>query len=341
MNGSLYDLKNRLLKLEDVSCQDDKFFEQLSSFMQDLNDEIEGGGIKCLHDFLLLDEIYSEFFDFMAELNSGPARCNIDNDMSELEDRIGWAKASLFAEVDIDTMKDIAWHEYAIDTYDRCYHDLLRESQKFKPSRRDGINEDIWAKMLENEENSLESSIDEGEYYDADYKEALLNMSRENELCLNITSAGCLYFALKSTNYIEAFHQALRLNILLSETFPDTLKPQFEAWLKGEEVPEPGQAQGEENQGKNFANEEKLVGDIKNCFIGYDNKKAEDLAREFLHKIKGMKKATDITDLVRDWRGKGWISPNSCGKPLFAPLHDAGIYKPKTVQNWNQQINNK
>lgn len=225
--------------------------------------------------------------------------------------------------------------------YKGCYDEIVCEFQKISGHRSvDKLSKEEWGEMLQIEENALKTlkSKERG------FANALLRMSRANKLCCtdcNYEETHIIFNWINNENLFTVFRQALRLNILLSETFPDTLKPQFEAWLKGEEVPEPGQAQGEENQGKNFANEEKLVGDIKNCFIGYDNKKAEDLAREFLHKIKGMKKATDITDLVRDWRGKGWISPNSCGKPLFAPLHDAGIYKPKTVQNWNQQINNK
>ena len=245
MAVSLFNLENRLLRLKNECCHDDIFFEQLSSFMKHFCSLITEWKSDSLRDFLKLKDLHSNFLYLMDDLDFVPDRYHI----SELEDRINFGVTSLFLDVDIDEMKETEWHEYAINSYDRYYKDLLRESQKFKSSRRAEINEDIWGKMLQEEENNIENSIDEGQYYDAQYKKTLLRMSRANELCIKTTNKDAWYYGfinnLKSTNYIEAFGQALRLNILLSETFPDTLKPQFEAWLKGEDYknPEPEQAQ--------------------------------------------------------------------------------------------------
>ena len=229
----------------------------------------------------------------MDDLDFVPDRYHI----SELEDRISFGVTSLCLGVDIDEMKETEWHEYAINSYDRYYKDLLRESQKFKSSRRAEINEDIWGKMLQEEENNIENSIDEGQYYDAQYKKTLLRMSRANELCIKTTNKDAWHYVfinnLKSTNYIEAFGQALRLNILLSETFPDTLKPKFKAWLKGEDYTNPEPAQAKEK----VKSEVKKGGRTPESLFK-DAEQTEEMKNRFLEYIQSELKIT-LDDLKK------------------------------------------
>ena len=254
MEKKLYDFKRQVYWLVDeclhTSSVSRNWHRLFPVFMRDVNDILEKGGFENLCDILLLEEIHRELVKIHHNTNAFYYKS---------VERAQFLFSSILADEDIK--KATALREFAIDNYDKYYKELLRESQKFKASRTAEINKDIWAQMLQIEENSLESSK---EY--ADLKKAMLAMSRANKLCINTTSEENIFLDyLDSTNYSEAFGQALRLNILLSEAFPDTLKPQFEAWLKGEvvEKPEPEQAQEEEKKnkggrkkGKLFKNEE-------------------------------------------------------------------------------------
>ena len=251
MEKKLYDLKKQIYWLVDdclhTSSVSRSWHRLFPAFMRDINDILEKEGFESLCDILLLEEIHREIVKIHFNTKAVYYKY-VERALSQF--------SSILADVDIK--KATALREFAIDNYDKYYQELLCESQKFKPSRTAEINKDIWGKMLQEEENILENAED-----DICVEKALLSLSRANKLCINnkTTEEDSFLDYLDSDNYITAFYFALRLNILLSETFPDTLKPKFEAWLNGEtyENPETELAQEKKKEKKKGGNRIKLL----------------------------------------------------------------------------------
>lgn len=177
--------------------------------------------------------------------------------------------------------------------YKGCYDEIVRDFQKTSGHRCiEKLSKEDWGEMLQIEEKTLEASKGN----ERGLINAMLRMSRANKLCCtsyNYEETHIIFNWINNKNLFMVFRLVLRLNILLSETFPDTLKPQFEAWLKGEayENPEPAQSQEEKNHGLKLTNEGKEkpkegIGrpikqlfepdkeeEMKDCFIKYMEKK--------------------------------------------------------------------
>lgn len=73
------------------------------------------------------------------------------------------------------------------------------------------------------------------------------------------------------------------------------------------------------------------IGEILNSFYG-----EVELALEFVKMARSMK-PIQITGLVNDWIKLKKISDLSCGRHLWKPLHEHGLYMP-SEQNWNKQV---
>lgn len=303
------DVKTAFSKIEDV--RDLNWFEFL--LVKDICCEVDYlfDENDCTHE---IDEVFEELDECQEILvEKGPT-------LDEFIDRI------------MDELR-----EYTLKERNSYYDVLVREIRCIRNNRSEELTPDVWGeKLRELEDFLLSEEVDEGD--DKEVNQMLVKMSKADRLCcpkLKKEYKIDIYRTIKSNNVLSFFEYALYINILLSETFPDTLKPQFEAWLKGEAYknPEPEPAQEEETK---HEPEDELVEKIKGCFWCDGDRKAEDLAREFLTKIKD-KEAKYITDLVRDWKKRKWISENNCRTNLWKPLHDAGIY-PRSIQNWNDQI---
>ena len=92
-----------------------------------------------------------------------------------------------------------------------------------------------------------------------------------------------------------------------------------------------GMAEEEEAAGNADEEERRLTLQLAPIFFGNT-----DSAREFLLLARGQK-STDITRLVSLWVKEKRISSIHCHRPLWAVLHEAGVYTP-TESNWNMQL---
>lgn len=73
------------------------------------------------------------------------------------------------------------------------------------------------------------------------------------------------------------------------------------------------------------------IGEILNSF--YSDK---ERALEFVRTIENMK-PTQVTALVNEWLRQKKISPCSCHRDLWRPLHEHGLYEP-SESNWNRLV---
>ena len=77
--------------------------------------------------------------------------------------------------------------------------------------------------------------------------------------------------------------------------------------------------------------DEEWIGEIVSCFMG-----VKENASQFVSMVRNMK-PKQITELVNAWLLMKKISPLSCKRDLWKPLHEHGIY-PCSESNWNGQI---
>lgn len=74
------------------------------------------------------------------------------------------------------------------------------------------------------------------------------------------------------------------------------------------------------------------IAEILPCFFGI-----EEAALEFVRLARTVRKPTLITELANAWLKMGRISPMSCKRDLWKPLHEHGVYA-CSEQNWSQQM---
>ncbi len=143
---------------------------------------------------------------------------------------------------------------FSIFFYKGCYDEIVRDFQKTSGHRCiEKLSKEDRGEMLQIEEKTLEASKGN----ERGLINAMLRMSRANKLCCtsyNYEETHIVFNWINNKNLFMVFRLVLRLNILLSETFPDTLKPQFEAWRKGEVVENPELTQEEEKKKKKGGN---------------------------------------------------------------------------------------
>lgn len=317
-----------------------EWFKNFSDFIDDAWDTLSGiDDVEDLNleDFLLISEI---MYNFICTLT-------LSSDYPDFFDEPLFAEQKKKAGVllehitpdDYFTEKIIsAFWEYADFERDACYYELQQAVQSFKIGRNKNLSPDVWGRMLADE-------LRKNDTEDDGMEKRILLVCQEDRLLIDLDDEEFYdYFnTFITVENIESFLQlALRFSILMCETFPDTLKPQFEAWLKGEEASEPGLAQEEENQGANSANEEEvseskdLVGQISQCFT-IEGGSREENARSFLQEINGLD-GKPLTDVVCKWLREGRINPDYCNSHLRKPLKEKKIYT-CSRQNWDKRIN--
>ena len=77
------------------------------------------------------------------------------------------------------------------------------------------------------------------------------------------------------------------------------------------------------------------IAEILPCFFGI-----EEAALEFVRIARAVKKPTEITALANAWIRQQRISPVSCKRPLWKPLHDHGVYA-NSEACWNTQVDSQ
>ncbi len=97
-----------------------------------------------------------------------------------------------------------------------------------------------------------------------------------------------------------------------------------------------GEKKGEDEMARNESaapdeRQQDIISQLKPIFFGI-----EEDARNFLARIQGMK-PTQITELVNQLVKEKKLSDQSCHRPLWKVLHEAGIYAP-SESNWNMQV---
>lgn len=154
----------------------------------------------------------------------------------------------------IDKIMDES-RENTLRERNKYYDVLVRDFRCSGNNRSEELTPEVWGERLrEDEEFLLSGKDDEG---DNEVNQMLVKMSKADTLCcprLKNEYKKDLYRVINADNVLIFFKYALHINILLSETFPDTLKPQFEAWLKGEVVENPELTQEEEKKKKKGGN---------------------------------------------------------------------------------------
>lgn len=194
-----------------------------------------------LHSFLLVKDIYYEF-DCLYDEND--CTHEIDEVFDELYEcrEILIEKGPTLDEF-IDKIMDES-RENTLRERNKYYDVLVRDLRCSRNNRSEELTPEVWGERLrEDEEFLLSGKDDEG---DKEVNQMLVKMSKADTLCcpkLKNEYKEDLYRVINADNVLIFFKYALHINILLSETFPDTLKPQFEAWLKGEANENPETAQ--------------------------------------------------------------------------------------------------
>lgn len=193
-------------------------------------------GVKKLdiHSFLLVKDICCEY-DYLYDEND----CThvIDEVFEELyEGQNFLAKKRPTVDQFIDRIMN-ELRENSITHYSSYYDVLVRELRFSRTNRSEKLTPDAWGEMLHEDEKFLLSGKDDDG--DEQVNQVLVKLSESDRLycpMLKDEDKYDLYRVVNADNFLTFFKYALHINILLSETFPDTLKPQFEAWLKGEEA---------------------------------------------------------------------------------------------------------
>lgn len=80
------------------------------------------------------------------------------------------------------------------------------------------------------------------------------------------------------------------------------------------------------------SSDEEWIDEVVSCFMGI-----KENALLFVSMARNMK-PRQITELVNAWLKMNRISPLSCKRDLWKPLHDHGIYDCSEA-NWNNQVN--
>lgn len=274
----LWDLQREIVRLrselDSHPTVDSDWYKAFLTFVDDVKTafaKIEDVRDLNWFEFLLVKDICCEV-DYLFDEND--CTHEIDEVFEELDEcqEILVEKGPTLDEF-IDRIMDVL-REYTLKERNSYYDVLVREIRCIRNNRSEELTPDVWGeKLRELEDFLLSEEVDEGD--DKEVNQMLVKMSKADRLCcpkLKKEYKIDIYRTIKSNNVLSFFEYALYINILLSETLPVTLKPQFEAWLNGEddknpepesESLEPEQAQEEEKKnkggrkkGKLFKNEE-------------------------------------------------------------------------------------
>ena len=234
-----------------------EWFESLSGFIDDAWDtlsEIDDIGELDQEDFLLVNEMMYDFLCVFTLSSDYPDFFNAPS-FVEKQKKAAWMLNQITPDDYFREKIIYFFWEYADFERDACYYELHQTVQNYKIGRNKELSPEVWGRMLADE-------LRKNDTEDDGMEKRILLVCQEDRLLIDLDDEEFYdYFnTFITVENIESFLQlALRFSLLMCETFPNTLKPKFKAWLKGEDYtnPEPEQAQEEKNHGLKLTNEGK------------------------------------------------------------------------------------